>query len=256
MNSRRLIYWLTHIGRRRIFTNVLILIIILMSSGLVALSPLALTYLNVKKSTDWDRLSAIGQTYGATSALLAGLALTGVAASLFFQAREAKATREQALRALHGDLMRMAMEDPLYRACWGAFFSSEDEDAQRAHMYVNMIINHWLLMWELSAITEQHLRAIANVVLSGEIGHRFWSDGRELRMASVGTKRERRFNQILDEEYAKTPEPATSEDASRVTPRPSPASDKRTMYGLVGGAILGAAGAVLARYLVKVNRGS
>jgi hypothetical protein len=104
MNSRRLVDRLVHVGRRRVFINVLILVVILMSSGLVALSPLALTYLNVKKSTDWDRLSDIGQTYGAASALLAGLALTGVAASLFFQAREAKATREQALRALHGDL--------------------------------------------------------------------------------------------------------------------------------------------------------
>jgi Family of unknown function (DUF6082) len=205
---------------------------------------------------DWDRLSAIGQTYGAASALLAGLALTGVAASLFFQAREAKATREQALRALHGDLMRMAMEDPLYRACWGDFFSSTNEDAQRAHMYVNMIINHWLLMWELNAITEQHLRAIASVVLSGEIGHRFWSDGRELRMASAGTKRERRFNRVLDEEYTKIPEPAAGEIASHVTARPAPASDRRAIYGLVAGAVSGAAGAALARYLVKVNRGS
>jgi Family of unknown function (DUF6082) len=256
MNNRRLIDWLSHVGRRRIFINVLILVVILMSSGLVALSPLALTYLNVNKSADWDQLSAIGQTYGVASALLAGLALTGVAASLFFQAREAKATREQALRALHGDLMQMAMEDPLYRACWGDFFSSEDEDAQRAHMYVNMIINHWLLMWELNAITEQHLRAIASVVLSGEIGHRFWSDGRELRMASVGTKRERRFNQILDEEYAKNSEPAASADAGAVTPRPAPASDKRTIYGLAGGAVLGAAGVALARYMVNVKRGS
>ncbi|GAA4633133.1 hypothetical protein GCM10023196_069480 [Actinoallomurus vinaceus] len=252
MNNRRPVEWLLHVGRRRLFINILILVTILMSSGLVALSPFALTYLNVRKSTDWNQLSAIGQTYGAASALLAGLALLGIAASLVFQAREAKATREQALRALHGDLMKMAMEDPLYRACWGAFFSSEDEDAQRAHMYVNMIINHWLLMWELNAITEEHLRAIARVVLSGEIGHRFWSDGRDLRMASAGTKRERRFNRILDEEYRKAPAPPPRMEVETVS-TVEVAPEKRTLYAVVAGVLLGAAGASVARRVVKAK---
>jgi hypothetical protein len=70
MNSRRMVERLLHVGRHRIFVNILIILVILISSGLVALSPLALTYLNVRKSADWGQLSAIGQTYGAASALL------------------------------------------------------------------------------------------------------------------------------------------------------------------------------------------
>ncbi|MFJ2033769.1 DUF6082 family protein [Streptosporangium sp. NPDC087985] len=80
---------------------------------------------------------------------------------------------------LHADLMRMAMEDPLYRACWGTFFTSENANEQRAHMYVNMIINHRLMMWELRSITEAHLWAISSIVLSGPVGWRFWTDARE-----------------------------------------------------------------------------
>jgi len=34
-------------------------------------------------------------------------------------------------------------------------------------MYVNMIANHWLMMWELHSITEAHLRSITGVVLAG-----------------------------------------------------------------------------------------
>ncbi|GAA0969240.1 hypothetical protein GCM10009555_015960 [Acrocarpospora macrocephala] len=146
-------------------------------------------------------LSNIGQTYGAASALVSVLALVGVAFSLIVQSREAKATREQAMRALHADLIKMAMDDPLYRACWGAFFTSEDEDNQRAHMYVNMIVNHWLLMWELRSITEPHLRAVARTVIEGPIGRKFWEDVRDLRIASAGTRREREFNRIIDSEY-------------------------------------------------------
>lgn len=256
MNGRRLaarISRLVHVDRRRALLNILILFVILVSSGLVALSPLVLGYLNVQKSTDWDQLSDIGQTYGAASALLAGFALLGIAASLILQAKEAKATREQALRALHSDLISMAMEDPLYRACWGQFFSSDDEDAQRAHMYVNMIVSHWLLMWELNAITEEHLRAIASVVLSGRIGHTFWSDGRELRVTSAGTKHERRFNQILDEEYHKAPVPSAPPVADQAIRHPTDGAHQRTLYGAAGVAVLGTVGIAAAKRLMKTR---
>ncbi|MEU7880084.1 DUF6082 family protein [Microbispora bryophytorum] len=187
------------IGRRFAVISLLFASIILVSV-LVVSSPLFLDVLKGKRN-DWMLLSDIGQTYGVASAVLAVFALIGVSFSLILQAREAKAAREQALRALHGDLMKMAMDDPLYRACWGQFFSAEEEDSQKAHMYVNMIINHWLLMWELRAITETHLREISRTVLEGPIGRKFWHDVRALRISSTGTHRERRFNRILDAEY-------------------------------------------------------
>ncbi|MEV4746331.1 DUF6082 family protein [Streptosporangium sp. NPDC049248] len=205
MRGRRLLNTMSD-GGRRFLTITLLLVTVLAVPGFVVLSPLFLTLLN-DQVTDWGRLSDIGQTYGAASAVLAVFALMGVTVSLILQARESKANREQTLRALHGDLMRMAMEDPLYRASWGAFFTSEDTDAQRAHMYVNMIVNHWLMMWELRSITEAHLRAVSSVVLSGPIGWKFWTDVRERRTLSAGTRRERRFNRILDEVYRTAPAP-------------------------------------------------
>ncbi|MEO3857593.1 DUF6082 family protein [Acrocarpospora sp. B8E8] len=180
----------------------LLLLSIVSVSGLVVSSPFFLAALGARRG-DWTLLSDIGQTYGAASALVAVFALVGVAFSLIVQSREAKAAREQALRALHADLMKMAMDDPLYRACWGAFFSSDDEESQRAHMYVNMIVNHWLLMWELRSITEPHLRAVARTVLEGAIGYEFWRDARSLRTTSSGTRRERQFNRIIDSEFVK-----------------------------------------------------
>ncbi|MGW4420880.1 DUF6082 family protein [Streptosporangium sp. NPDC004631] len=202
---------------RRLLTIILLLLMVLAVPGFVVVSPFFLSLLK-DQVTDWNRLSDIGQTYGAASAVLAVFALMGVTASLILQARENKANREQTLRALHGDLMRMAMEDPVYRACWGAFFTSENPDRQRAHMYVNMIVNHWLMMWELRAITEAHLRAVSAVVLSGPVGWRFWTDTRKRRTLSAGTRRERRFNHILDEVYHAVPAPP------RDTPHPVPES--------------------------------
>jgi hypothetical protein len=166
----------------------------------VLASPFALRLLPAK-TADWTQLSLMGQTYGAASALLAALALIGVAFALFMQAREAKTNREQALRALHAELMKMAMDDSLYRRAWGPFFESADPDSQREHMYVNLIVSQWEMEYELKAIGEDHLRSIARVVFSGLAGQRFWRNVRDLRMASSSNRRERRFHEILDEEY-------------------------------------------------------
>lgn len=212
-------------GGRRLFTIILICLVILVSATLVAFSPLALE-LWKNSPANWNWLSEVGQTYGAASALLAMFALVGVAVSLVLQAREAKSAREQTLRSLHGELMRMAMEDPLYRACWGAFFTSDDPDAQRAHMYVNQIINNWLTMWELRGITEAHLRSVASIVLAGPYGRKYWDEVRRLRMKSASGRRERRFYKILDEEYERIrnipPRPLPPAPATRERPAAPP----------------------------------
>jgi len=67
--------------------------VVVIVSGLVAVSPFALNLLS-PNATDWTQLSLIGQTYGAASALLAVIALLGVAVSLLMQAREARASRQ------------------------------------------------------------------------------------------------------------------------------------------------------------------
>jgi hypothetical protein len=180
----------------------MIVVTILIILAFIVLSPAVLGLLS-GDSSYWTRLGNIGQTYGAASTLISVLALTGVAGSLFFQAREAKANRDQALRSLHLDLMKMAMEDETYARAWGPFFDNGDHQAQRQHMYVNLIIEHWRMMCEFGSMTEEHLRSVAHVVFQGEPGRRFWANGRELRMRSSGSAFERRFHQVLDEEYRK-----------------------------------------------------
>lgn len=168
--------------------------------GLVVISPLAMGGLG-GLAEDWDRLSLIGQTYGAASALLSVIALTGVGASLILQSRENKANREQALRSSHADLMRMAMDDPLYAEIWAPLNPPGGLDLQRQHMYVNLVISHWEMEYGLGTLTDQHLRVIARAVFSTAPGHRYWQVARPVRMVSSVGSRERRFHQILDEEH-------------------------------------------------------
>ena len=79
----------------------LIACIILISLTLVTLSPFALRVIIFLPGINWVKLSNVGQTYGAVSALVAALALAGVAISIAMQAREARYNRWEAGRARH-----------------------------------------------------------------------------------------------------------------------------------------------------------
>jgi hypothetical protein len=83
-------------GRSRVRTFSLCLITLVVIV-LIGASPWALRAFG-GSTTRWERLSFIGQTYGAASALLAALALIGIAATLIFQAHDTKIAREEARR--------------------------------------------------------------------------------------------------------------------------------------------------------------
>jgi hypothetical protein len=140
---------------------VLLVLAIIGALGSVALSPLLLERLGpvdtFEAQAEWQRLGNIGQTYGAASAMLSVLALLGVAVSLMMQARESRAAREQARRALHFELLRMAMDDPFYLAVWGPF-APADEDRYREHMYANLIVSHWQMDWDVGTLNEEQRR--------------------------------------------------------------------------------------------------
>ncbi|MEX5636273.1 DUF6082 family protein [Parafrankia sp. FMc2] len=196
---------------------VALVVVAMIGIGALAAAPLILTAAR-GQSNDWNELGDIATTYGAAAALLSVLALAGVAVSLVFQARETKASRDQALRSLHVDLLRMAMDDEVYRRCWGEFFDSSDPEEQRAQLYVNMIFSHWELMFELNALTEVALHEAARIVLAGPDGRRFWEGSREIRARSVSSRRKRRFHAIVDEEYLRIASPAPVPDPDSSAP--------------------------------------
>lgn len=211
--------------RPKFLVPALVSVLVLAALALVALSPLALDLFGTGE--EWRRRSEIGQTYGAAAALIAVLALVGIAVSLVLQAREAKIAREYASRAVHSELIRMAMEDPLYRECWGPYWAAEeDEDERRQDMYVNLIVSYWQSRFELGMFSEAHLRYGASRMFSAAPGRRFWEGGRAARFAVSQSRRLRRFHEILDEEYQKAdlqeqPRPRQEQPGPRADHRPT-----------------------------------
>jgi hypothetical protein len=209
------------VSPRRLMISSLLVLLAAAVIGLVAISPLALGGLGGLAS-DWNRLSLIGQAYGAASALLSVIALVGVGASLIFQSRENRASREQALRTSHAELMRLAMDEPLYAEIWAPLNPPGDFGVQRQHMYVNLVVSHWEMEYGLHALSEEHLRVIARGVFSTDAGRRYWQAARPTRAISSVGRRERRFHQILDEEYSAAV--ATTKDTARPSRTSPPAT--------------------------------
>lgn len=204
-------------GAARSLLTVTLVLVLIVAVALIGLSPYALDSFTGATGR-WERLSFIGQTYGAASALLAVLALIGVAMSLVFQARESRAMREHAIRDANTEMLKMAMEDPDYAECWGGNLSAGDPREQRQSMYVNMILNQWEMAYETGSVGETHIRALAALLFEGRVPWEFWQDARELRLETAESRRAKRFHRMIDEEFQRAPEPP---------PLPEPAPPRR-----------------------------
>ncbi|MGH3831718.1 MAG: DUF6082 family protein [Pseudonocardiaceae bacterium] len=188
-----------------------ILLLVLVSVGLVAASPWALSALDHNGNRiNWSRLSEIGATYGAVSAIIAAIVLLGVAASLVIQSREAKAARGNAQRAHQVDLLRMATEDPRYMECGGPYLT-ENFDTECQYVYVNLIVTQWHYEYKIGEMTDVLLRATAMSVFASSPGRQYWEASGSFWRDNYSGRRARRFFRILDEAYqeaAKNPSPS------------------------------------------------
>lgn len=195
----------------RVVFLVAILLLVMVSMGLVVLSPLALSTLDSGDETDWGRLSDIGQTYGAVSAIVAAVALLGVAVSLVIQSREASAARKNARRAHHVELMRMAMDDPRYMECWGPYLTDSFE-AEGQYTYVNLVVAHWYSEYQVGEMSDALLRATAASVFSSAPGRHYWRTAGTFWRDNYSGRKAKRFYQVLNDTYgdAITKPPSTA----------------------------------------------
>jgi hypothetical protein len=189
--------------RRRVAVVTLSLLGVAVAMILVLLSPLGLLDLVAVHHISWERLSFVGQTYGAVSALLDAAALVGVVVSVLFQVRESALSRVQAGRSRHFELIQMAMQDPLLMQ---AFHSLSDSDeANRLNAYVSLLIQNLQMLWDSRDIEEDELRANLSDLLVTEAGRRYWQQFGHVRMALfTDRRRQQEFVQIIDE-VSRTP---------------------------------------------------
>jgi hypothetical protein len=216
---------------------------------LVVASPLVLRQLGSLKGENWTQLSDIGQTYGAASALLTGLALIGVAGSMVFEVRANKVSLKQAWRERHARLVEMALNDPVYQRCWGddpVVYGSADRIRQQA--YINLIVSAWEDDYILGDFQEHALRKCLVPFFQGEAGREFWAKSRNIRLELAENRRDRRFCYIIEEEYQKAIAMGPPTVQAKVSPLPLSVDHKLMWHNSAikaGGALLlGAMGGI------------
>jgi hypothetical protein len=173
--------------------------------GIVILSPLALTSLE-HLDRNWSELSNIGQTYGVISALISSLALGGVIVSLLYQARDGRTAREQSMRAVQQQLIRMEMDDPTLMNATGAPWNlaiPAVSSSIREYLYIHMWVSFWVGQYAIGEMSTQAVKTTArNELFSSQAGRSYWAAVGQ-RMLNTSTGRYYHFTRLLDEEYHK-----------------------------------------------------
>jgi hypothetical protein len=217
------------------------------------LSPLTLTIV-ARRDINWSKLSNVGQSYGAISAILSAFAVLGVTISLLLQVREALSNRRYNGREAHSELTRMAMEDPAYMECWGPIFGNLSHDEKRQFLYVNLLLSHLANLWETGDLPEVSLRIIADDMFGATPARIFWRAQEDRQYTQSNKIKMRRFRAIIDESYHAAIE--SGSPAAFEPPKDEKSRASRRLYEAIGTvATVGTIGALAYRLIRRKNDG-
>lgn len=226
----------------------LVVVAIVGMTAVTAASPFVLNRA-VGLPVDWVVLSDIGQTYGAVSALLSALALSGVVASLVFQGQQVRVSRKHAYHSMQFDLMRLAFGDPETLApVWGRIERTADAIEWTKRAYVNLIVVHLWLGYETGGANEQGVRNVLEGLFQTVEARRYWATARPLveREWKSGSSRERKFFEIVDAEARRIMD---RHPVAATLHRPTSTSRERRTHVTAGPFVAGIALGVVASWL-------
>jgi hypothetical protein len=213
-------------------------------------SPIALGRLAGVTGVDWALLADVGDAYGSAVALLTAVSFLALAVSVAFQARAARISSETTVRMLHVEMMRFVMEDPSLMQVDGAKWDGTAEAAEemRRWAYANMQLGLFRSFYALKELTTAELRMQMAGRFRSRIGREHWEYNRTWFRASERNRHDRRFGEIVEEEYHKAVQAGEAvAERSRVSRGGPP-------WGLVAGGVA-AVVAVGAGMLLGKKRG-
>lgn len=174
---------------------------------------------------DWETLAQIGGAYGGVSAVLSALALCGVAASLFFQWRQARDSNLIVMRERQFELIQLGITNP--KLIYVRLPGVAEEDLPVAQ-YANLWMAYWKLLWDLGNMSEIELDRLSYDLFTGSrIAYTWWEKvGPNWNVS--GATRARLFMSIVTTSherasvlYLVSPSPQAPPDNRVPTPRTS-----------------------------------
>jgi len=145
-----------------------------------------------------SRWADVGQAVGPVGIFFSGVAFIGIALTLALQQRELQnqredltATRDEqqrvgeiALRQLHTDLIKMAIDDPELRSVWPEM-APGIESGKKDH-YCNLILNLQKVAYEANTIGLDELSGALRFLMTSRDIYAFWAHARAGRAAITG----------------------------------------------------------------------
>jgi hypothetical protein len=185
--------------------------------ALVILSPFALRAI-ANREDDWQTLSAVGQAYGAVSAVLSALALCGIALSLLLQWRQVRIAQIITARERQFELIQLGLTNPelIYARIDGI-----SDDVLPHAQYANLWVAHWKLLWDLKLVREPEVAHLAAELFTDDTARLWWEKvGPHWNIS--GSRRSNRFVKIMMESHQRVTEARAS--AGAPPPGPTPES--------------------------------
>lgn len=161
-----------------------------------------------------SRWSQIGQALEPVGVFFSGVAFIGIALTLFLQGRELQNQREEltitreeqqrsseiALRQLHTDLIKMAINDRELREVWPPLAPGVAE-SKKDH-YCNLILNLQKVGYEAHTIELDELRGALSYLMASRDMYQFWRKARAARGAiTAGDEAEDFFTAEVDKAF-------------------------------------------------------
>ncbi|MDQ0366103.1 DUF6082 family protein [Catenuloplanes indicus] len=179
---------------------------------LVGFSPVLLLLVAwVFSAQEWERLSLVGQTYGAVAALLTALTLFGIILSLRVQARSVAVQVEQHARATYAELVTLGINNPELISA-GPFVSGMTPRMLYTGLWLGLFRGHFMLGY----MTADEVRRECLGLFEEPDARLRWQIGREYYVSSATERRGREFIAIVDAACA-----ASGPRESGVVPTPA-----------------------------------
>lgn len=174
------------------------------SLALIAGAPFLLQKI-ASPETDWARLSAISQTYGAVSVLFSAAAFFGVVMSLLYQSRQTRLMHQEIRSSMHRDLILYALGDEALMQCWEPPPPGSTALQRRQGAYINLIYRRWVDDYITGRENLEAIKSTLIVHFRGEIARQHWLEGGPLWRDYANASGSRRLRQVVattDEIYA------------------------------------------------------
>lgn len=188
------------VRNKHLANRVLVVFLVVIVVVLVLVSPVVVKLISGKKE-NWYLLSSVGQTYGFAAALLSGIALLGVAASIFYQNRQNSIAQLQASRTMQMELMRMAYEIPELQESWSKSINVSYSE-WRKRTYMNLIFMYLRMGYVTRGTTDEGLHRMMANRFKGREGRDYWRSARMAFELDTSSLLEKKFFRITEQEYA------------------------------------------------------